>query len=796
MEFNLLNNNLLIDIELLEAIHNTLFNNKEFLNFGKNKIFIVTAISDNIEFNFHPNILVNNYTSVDTYIDTVKDNINNLYKDNKRFTKISIDIVEAIPLFKIIVWNMDSHDNKNIKITKNSLNKKINMLTKSENIGKRFYSIFIKPVKKDKAMGIISTLDVETMEFENKQIPVLITLANKNNVNKIFIINQNLIKTNILLAINDLWNECFNYILDNKYIYQNLFVHNLGAFDGYFIYKHLCEYANSSNVSTIIDDKNKFIQIVWKCENNFNIYFKDSFRIFPISLDDLCKQFDVKGKLCQYNPIFNTLDIFKPENNILLNKFKDYAMQDSEALLNALLKAQELYFEDYKVDITTILSAPSLSLKIFRSKFLDKNIPVLTKNEDNYIRNSYFGGATDYYKAHVTNLHYYDVNSLYPKAMLNPMPYKIKKFHKDLSKTNLNNFFGFCLVEVQTPKNIIKPLLPYRYNGKTIFPIGTWKGIYFSEELKALIKYGYKFRLINGIEFYATHLFNEYVNHFYDIKKNTSGSKRFIAKLHLNMLYGIFGRKLNLIETINVHNDEIINYCATLIIKGIIKINDNISTLLVENNLNYRIITDLNNTLNTNLISNYHSVKANVAIASAITAYARIFMMQFKLDDSCVYSDTDSLLMTKKLDDIYLGNDIGLFKDELNGIIIQEAYILGIKQYGYWYYDNNNNKIEKSVFAGIERDTIPFNDIIKIFNGDTLYRDIPTRYFKSLNNLNISIKPIKLTLKRNYEKKIISNNYLPKEIDDINQPLNNNKLFIKLYNKVKKWINKYNEINN
>jgi hypothetical protein len=148
-------------------------------------------------------------------------------------------------------------------------------------------------------------------------------------------------------------------------------------------------------------------------------------------------------------------------------------MQDSEALLNALLKAQELYFEDYKVDITTILSAPSLSLKIFRSKFLDKNIPVLTKNEDNYIRNSYFGGATDYYKAHVTNLHYYDVNSLYPKAMLNPMPYKIKKFHKDLSKTNLNNFFGFCLVEVQTPKNIIKPLLPYRYNGKTIFPIGT-----------------------------------------------------------------------------------------------------------------------------------------------------------------------------------------------------------------------------------------------------------------------------------------------------------------------------------
>ena len=38
---------------------------------------------------------------------------------------------------------------------------------------------------------------------------------------------------------------------------------------------------------------------------------------------------------------------------------------------------------------------------------------------DRFIRGSYYGGAVDYYKAYGENLHYYDVNSLYPYAMLN-----------------------------------------------------------------------------------------------------------------------------------------------------------------------------------------------------------------------------------------------------------------------------------------------------------------------------------------------------------------------------------------
>jgi hypothetical protein len=108
-------------------------------------------------------------------------------------------------------------------------------------------------------------------------------------------------------------------------------------------------------------------------------------------------------------------------------------------------------------------------------------------------------------------------------------------------------------------------------------------------------------------------------------------------------------------------------------------------------------------------LNNYHSlVKANVAIASAVTSYARIHMIPFKIEGYCVYSDTDSIFTTKKLDDRFIGNDLGLMKDELNGLVIKEGYFLGIKKYGYKYINKNNNLISKSTFAGITRDSLTF----------------------------------------------------------------------------------------
>jgi len=143
--------------------------------------------------------------------------------------------------------------------------------------------------------------------------------------------------------------------------------------------------------------------------------------------------------------------------------------------------------------------------------------------------------------------------------------------------------------------------------------------------------------------------------------------------------------------------------------------------LLIINNINPDIISEMNSNLKINLKNIFtNSVKSNVAIAAAVTAYARIHMIQFKFNDNIFYTDTDSIFTNIVLPKEIVTSDLGDMKDELNGSIIKEAYFLGIKQYGYYYHDKDDNKITKSVFAGVSRDSLTFDEIKDIYNNKTI----------------------------------------------------------------------------
>ena len=61
-------------------------------------------------------------------------------------------------------------------------------------------------------------------------------------------------------------------------------------------------------------------------------------------------------------------------------------------------------------------------------------------------------------------------------------------------------------------------------------------------------------------------------------------------------------------------------------------------------------------------------------------------------------------------------------KDELDGLIIEEAYFIDIKKYGYYYFDKDNNRIVRSVIAGVERDSGSFEEIKNNFQGGNLLK--------------------------------------------------------------------------
>lgn len=134
----------------------------------------------------------------------------------------------------------------------------------------------------------------------------------------------------------------------------------------------------------------------------------------------------------------------------------------------------------------------------------------------------------------------------------------------------------------------------------------------------------------------------------------------------------------------------------------------------------------------------------------------------FKLNCDCYYTDTDSIFTNTNLSDEFVGTELGMMKDELNGLIINKAIFLGIKQYGYQYQDNKQI-INKSVFAGVTRDSLTFEQIEQLSQGKILIISNKTTFYKSLVSLDITIRSTTLTIKENDKKSFNANTntYIP-----------------------------------
>ena len=323
----------------------------------------------------------------------------------------------------------------------------------------------------------------------------------------------------------------------------------VGGFDGYFIIKYLYHYTKDPKlVDLMLDKNNKFIKITlsesYKSKGKINrrelFTFKDSMRLLGgVSLNTLCKIYGVQQKLCEYKPIWNTLSLFLETNKDSYLEWKAYAEQDSNSLYEAIVKAQEVYKERFEVDVTDSVSASQLAFKLFKKSYSPVMLPTILRKDDEFLRRAYFGGSVDYYKASfvrcVKKLFHYDVVSLYPFAMLKPMPITIIERIDKLDK--LDNLFGFVECEVKCEPNRVKvPVLPYRINNKNVYGYGTWTGVYFSEEIRACLKLGYSFKFKKAIRFGQYEIFNKYINEFFKDKASyqKGDPRRDIAKLMLN----------------------------------------------------------------------------------------------------------------------------------------------------------------------------------------------------------------------------------------------------------------------
>lgn len=332
-------------------------------------------------------------------------------------------------------------------------------------------------------------------------------------------------------------------------------------------------------------------------------------------------------------------------------------------------------------------------------------------------------------------------------------------FEGDIRKIN-PKAFGFFHCKIVAPEGLKHPILQHHVKTKdgirTVAPLGNWEGMYFSEELYNAEKFGYKYEVKRAYLFEKGDIFSRYINDLYKIRLSypKSDPMNLIAKLFLNSLYGRFGMDDSFTYTQIISKKDYINFekqeGAVESIQELIELGDNY--LLQIKNPKVELETRLDNGSET------HNV--NIAIAAAVTAYARIHMSQFKNNPdlpNLYYTDTDSLYFDGPLPEEFVSaTKLGGLK--LEGIF-DEALFLASK-----FYALKNQDVEIVKIKGVTSKAIKSNSVgLEMFKG-LLFKDFgveirQNKWFKSLINADITIKDQIYTLKVTNNKRDLIYDY-------------------------------------
>jgi hypothetical protein len=501
----------------------------------------------------------------------------------------------------------------------------------------------------------------------------------------------------IVTFFNDIEKVC------NKY---TIFIHNLSNFDGVYILKCLVKkykpkvlFKDGKVISINISIPKKS-----KKDNSFYFTLKDSLKLLPLSLDKLTNDFDIDtkklpfpykfvrwnnlnyvGSLPNYEYFFdfyNDENIkkyeklqteFKNKTWNLMEESKKYIYNDVKALFEIINKFSKEVFDLEKVNITNNLSISSLALNVFLTNYYNAlNMSLYIPKYEQYVdlHPAYFGGRVEVFEQYGEDLHVYDVNSLYSKVMLNDMPIgpAIKS-----TDTDLDNYFGFCYATVNVPDSVYNPILPFRDGLGNIYnPTGTWTSMFSSELLKyakevnnveVKVHYGYKYEK-------GKDLFKSYIEKYFDLKRNaTNESRRIIAKLMLNSLYGRWGLRYFDSITKFMTTEEFIELSLKYQILDNIKFSEDNNIELVKYSLKPSdILKEFDNEafekLNSEINNNQDFIVRCLPLSAMITSYAISYMYKFLNlpNNKCYYSDTDSMVLEKPLDPKYIGDGLGQFK--------------------------------------------------------------------------------------------------------------------------------------
>jgi hypothetical protein len=334
------------------------------------------------------------------------------------------------------------------------------------------------------------------------------------------------------------------------------------------------------------------------------------------------------------------------------------------------------------MDITQYVTGASIAINTMYKKFYDRNrFPTysLPPDMDKYIRDTgYLGGRTEAFfigKARIDKENgemgnYYDVNSMYPWAGTQDLPYGCPKM---LSKEDLNNkyvahgvlsedFFGFVHVLITSTNlernyaeesesddpEVLKKRFVQLHGVKIKTSAGVPRLVFpkFRESTKALcltseeIKYSqrngfpYKYEFVSGMQFERGKCRFDFFNTLYEQRKKVKSTNPPLAevlKLKLNSEYGREAMNPNNKNSVKIYKLGKADYYGDYHNNKLVNLSDKGKYTLVRK------------------VSDIPANKINIAVGAYITAYSRMkihqtIMQVIQAGGQVLYTDTDSVV--------------------------------------------------------------------------------------------------------------------------------------------------------
>lgn len=381
----------------------------------------------------------------------------------------------------------------------------------------------LKPLQRGGKRDRFAVIDIETKDGETQKggftRPFLVGLYNGDNY--------------IKFSGEDCIERSLSFILSREFAGTIYYAHNGGSFD-WLHYLHAIKDAGYSAEILTIASSIQVLEVTDKSRKH-RWKFYDSYKLAPLSLHRFSRAMGVETV---------KQEGFSYDTHEADERWIDYNRDDCVALYQSIERYYELIEE---LGGSVGVTAASTAMRTYRTGYQRRDF-FRHVGHHKFFREAYYGGRVENFVTRAGGLRVYDINSAYPYSMVGIMPVgSMFTAQGPVNSATTTGYCGFIRARVEVPENVEIPVLPYRRDGKLIFPVGRFSGVWTSIELEAAELQGAVVAREESVWIRGHDVFSEYVDSLFILRDTTrpgyDAGRAEIAKILLNSTYGKFGMK-------------------------------------------------------------------------------------------------------------------------------------------------------------------------------------------------------------------------------------------------------------